>query len=407
MRILYLHQYYCPVGGSGNTRSRDFSRFWTETGHSVTVLTSFAQFPAQMATGIEVEQAKAIDFEGVKVHAIHIPYSHFDGFSKRIKSFLKFYKAAKRYAGSRFEKKDFDIIYASSTPPTIGELGRKLSLEWGIPFVFETVDVWPDVPIGMGILQNKILGNWIQRRVNRIYEASAHIVTLSEGMAKQVLSHGNWGPKTSVIHNGTDVQQFSAISHPEKGAEVHFAYTGTIGKANGLDHLIRAVKILEDQGVKGFRVSVLGNGNDADRVKKLTTQLQVRSLTFLPTIPHAEIPAFLTSVDVGIVCFADYEVLEANSANKFYDYLAAGIPVAINYGGWQADYLAKFPAGLVSKRGDDHGFAESLRTFVEMPGAELDQMRLEARKLASTYFDRRVLAAKVLDLFQKIKASQH
>lgn len=405
MRILYLHQYYCPVGGSGNTRSRDFSRYWTLAGHSVTVITSFAHFPKDLTQGVDFREVKVFDFEGVNVHAIHIPYSHFDGFPKRVKSFLRFYWASKKYLQGHFKGEDFDIIYASSTPPTIGELGRKLSAQWQIPFVFETVDVWPDVPIGMEILRNKALGNWIQRRVNRIYDSAAHIVSLSEGMAEQVLSHGDWKDKISVIHNGTDIAQFASIANSGRGEVLHFAYTGTIGKANGLDHLVHAVKGLEDQGFSGFRVTVLGNGNDAERVKALAQKLAVKSITFLPTIPHTEIPAFLSSVDVGIVCFANYAVLEANSANKFFDYLAAGIPVMINYGGWQLPYIQENGAGLASERGDDAGFGRAMMAFVAMGNAQLDQMRLAARKVASTYFDRKELAAKVVGIFEKIRAS--
>jgi glycosyltransferase involved in cell wall biosynthesis len=36
-----------------------------------------------------------------------------------------------------------------------------------------------------------------------------------------------------------------------------------------------------------------------------------------------------------------------NSANKFFDALAASRPIAINYGGWQADLIAETGAGLV------------------------------------------------------------
>jgi hypothetical protein len=36
-----------------------------------------------------------------------------------------------------------------------------------------------------------------------------------------------------------------------------------------------------------------------------------------------------------------------NSANKFFDSLAAGRSIAINYGGWQAELLSSTRAGVV------------------------------------------------------------
>ena len=44
--------------------------------------------------------------------------------------------------------------------------------------------------------------------------------------------------------------------------------------------------------------------------------------------------------------------LEANSANKFFDYLAAGKPVVINYGGWQQALLEETGAGIRIKYQD-------------------------------------------------------
>ena len=39
--------------------------------------------------------------------------------------------------------------------------------------------------------------------------------------------------------------------------------------------------------------------------------------------------------------------MEANSANKFFDALAAGKPIMINYKGWQAKLIEKYNIGIV------------------------------------------------------------
>jgi glycosyltransferase involved in cell wall biosynthesis len=49
-----------------------------------------------------------------------------------------------------------------------------------------------------------------------------------------------------------------------------------------------------------------------------------------------------------------------NSANKFFDALAAGRPVLLNYGGWQADLVREHGAGLVLDRDDLEGSARAL-----------------------------------------------
>ena len=52
---------------------------------------------------------------------------------------------------------DADIIFASSTPLTIGL--PALAARWikGVPFIFEVRDLWPELPVAMGVIKNPIL----------------------------------------------------------------------------------------------------------------------------------------------------------------------------------------------------------------------------------------------------------
>ena len=58
------------------------------------------------------------------------------------------------------------------------------------------------------------------------------------------------------------------------------------------------------------------------------------TLTVQPPLPKREIPALLAAATVATSLFRPIPEMESNSANKFFDALAAGRPVAINYGGW-------------------------------------------------------------------------
>jgi glycosyltransferase involved in cell wall biosynthesis len=399
MHILYLHQYFCPPGGIGNTRALDFARQWARQGHQVTVLTSAAYFPAALR---QQQPAWEFDLEpGLRVHVLDIPYAHMMGFSQRIRAFLAFYRGMMRY-GKRLAQPD--LIYASSTPPTVGEAGRRLARHWQIPFVFETVDVWPDVPEGMGILRNRVLLAWLHQRVRRIYTAAAHIVCLSEGMRDQVLSHAVAPDKVSVLHNGTDVQAFPYTERPDR-ATVTCIYAGTVGIANGLDQLLYAAKAIALDGHAHIRFRIIGAGNDLARVQACAQQLQLTNVSFEPGLPKEEVPALLHAADIGIVCFAPYPVLAANSANKWYDYLASGLPVVTNYTGWQADYIRTWNCGLSAPQGDVAAFAAQI---VRLAGdaALRREMGLQGRRLAETHFDRAMLADRLMGIFETVRATR-
>jgi glycosyltransferase involved in cell wall biosynthesis len=395
MHILYLHQYFCPPGGAGNNRSMDLARAWVQAGHRVTMLTSTAYFPASMHFQ---GRKRDMEVEGVQVVALNIPYSHMMGFQQRIKAFLRFYFQGLK-AGRKLAKPD--LIYASSTPPTVGEMGRKLARRWGIPFVFETVDVWPDVPIGMGIVKNRMLAKWMTHRVDRIYAEARLIVALSDGMKEQILSHGVPEEKVLISYNGTRLDAFPYVERlPREG--LHVIYTGTVGKANDVGQLVWAASMLKHhRDIHDIEVTILGGGNDLEHVKAKAGLLRAENVRFLPMVAKEEVAPLLARAHAGIVTFAGYPVLEANSANKFYDYLASGLPVIINYKGWQAKYLEEWNCGLSSEMTDVEGLADNMKHLRNNPGL-CAEMGRNARRLAEAKFDREKIALELLKEFERI-----
>jgi glycosyltransferase involved in cell wall biosynthesis len=393
MHVLYLHQYFCPPGGMGNTRSLDFARAWVRQGHTVDIFTSAAYFPAHLR---RPEPFWEMELEpGLRVYVLDVPYAHMMGFRQRVQAFLAFYRGILRHARALPKP---DLIYASSTPPTVGEAGRKLARQWGIPFVFETVDVWPDVPEGMGILRNPLLLAWLHRRVRRIYREAAQVVTLSEGMRAQVLSHIDAPGKVHVIHNGTDTHAFAYTERPPRET-ITCIYTGTVGIANGVDQLLLAAQHLAHAGHTQIRFRVVGGGNDLVRVRALAERLQLKNVHFEAGVPKEAVPALLQSADIGLVTFAPFPVLEANSANKWYDYLASGLPVVTNYGGWQADYMREWNCGLSAPQGDVAAFAGQVLRLAQ-DAALRRQMGQQGRLLAETHFDRTALAERLMVLLE-------
>ena len=393
--ILYLHQYFCPPGGHGNNRSFQFSTHWVNAGKRVTVLTSPAYFPNDWISRFSAKKVSRklyfFQINGIDVWVVNIPYSHFMPFHQRILAFLRFYFAGKK-AVSQLEKPD--VIYASSTPPTVGELGRKLSDKWKIPYVFEVVDVWPDVPQGMGILKNKMLLNWLHKKVIHIYIQSSAIITLSPGMKTQIRTHGIADEKIHVIHNGTDPELIQFKSRlPGKICRV--IYSGTIGIANGLDQIVKVAELLQSR--KDIHFVLLGNGNDLVRIKQLASTKNLTNLEFKTQVSKQDANDYLESADIGLVCFAPFPVLEANSANKFFDYLASGIPVVINYKGWQAFELEQANAGLSSKQGDINAFADNIIHLADHPEMRI-QLAENGRRLAEEKFDRKKGAQTILEL---------
>jgi len=368
---------------------------WHSEGHRVTVLTSAAYFPPEQRRADKQWEFELS--EGLKVLVLNVDYSHEMSFTRRVWAFVKFYRSGLKAAGKIAAP---DVIYASSTPPTIGELGRKLSKKWKIPFLFETVDVWPDVPEGMGILKSGPFLGWIHSRMRSIYQSSCAIIALSEGMKSQIQRHGVPGDKIHVVPNGTDVHQFPFLERKHHAGKLECIYAGTIGIANDVSAILRAAKILEDRGRRDIFFTIIGKGNDLKSIKDNLARLGLQNVRLHSPVPKSELSSWLQNADVGLVTFAPYPVLEANSANKWFDYLSSGLPVVTNYQGWQSEWMQTHHCGLSAQQGDDVEFANQIQWMADHP-EERVKMGDSGGKMVREHFDRRNLAWRVLDIMKK------
>ena len=103
-------------------------------------------------------------------------------------------------------------------------------------------------------------------------------------------------------------------------------------------------------------------------------------------------PALFSAATLTTSLVIDQPEMWANSANKFFDSLAAGRPIAINYKGWQAYLLKKTNAGLVLPPNDIEIAARMVIKAVNND-EWLNSARKSARTLAKYDFDRDCLAA--------------
>ena len=393
MRILYLQQILVLPESAGNDRCWEFACHWRDAGHEVTFITSPAGFgPSDRQPGERVR-------DGIRIVAIDVPYAHKMPFPKRVVSFVSFFLKAKK-AALRLPKPD--VVVAYSAPLSVGELGRQLARHWQVPLVFEVADVWPDVPAGMGVIPRGPWLAWLYRRTRRIYAQAQVIVPFTPGMKQQIEAHGVPPAKVKVVYNGVGENARRVNPQPKDGQRpVRVLYLGTLGVANRADQLVRAVALLEKEmeSLPPFEVQVVGSGNDEKRFLGEIARLGVQSVVYRGQVARSEIGEILAGADVGVISFAPFPVLEANGATKFFDYLAAGLPVVINYGGWQAEWLERHLCGMWSPQGDEASFAWNLARLIEHSVLR-EEMGSRAKASAGPEFDRKNLALYELSLIE-------
>jgi glycosyltransferase involved in cell wall biosynthesis len=157
---------------------------------------------------------------------------------------------------------------------------------------------------------------------------------------------------------------------------------------NGVEYLAR-VAAATIAVAPEVRFLVLGAGAEEDRVRTLAEELGVldRNFFMLPRLPKSDVPAAFAAATLTTSLVIDNTVLWDNSANKVFDSLAAGRPIAINYGGWQAALLEEEGAGLVLPPRDVTKARDLIIGALQDP-VWLDAAGERARRLAETRFER-------------------
>ena len=405
MRILYLHQYFNTPQDAGGIRSYEMARRFVERGYEVHMITSKRNDGGKKGWFTTVEA-------GIKVHWLPVPYSSTMSVPERVRSFVSFAMAA----GPRAASVGGDVVFATSTPLTIALPAVFAARRLRVPMVFEVRDLWPEMPIAIGALRNPVL-KWVAHRLERFaYHNSDQIVALSPGMREGVVRTGYPRKKVHVIPNSSDVSIFRGDNvdrdrflsrHPYLKGKKLVGYTGAVGPINGLEYFLRMASEMQgiDHDVHFLVVDKGGSEGAAIREAAAESGILDRNLTILPSVPKQELPDVLAALTVASSLFIDLPEMWSNSANKFFDALAAGKPVMINYAGWQAELLREYEAGIVVPPKDPIAAAQQLYTFLQNKEG-LERAGLASAKLAETMFDRDLLAGKLLNVIEDTVGGQ-
>jgi len=395
MKIIYLHQHFRTPDQMGGTRSYEFARRWVGWGHSVTMITT-RQVGADRYRGWRVR-----DVKGISVHELCVPYSNSMGFSGRILAFLRFAV----HSGIRAAKVGGDVVFATSTPLTIALPGVLASRRLGVPSVFEVRDLWPEIPIAIGVLRNPVLIR-IARRLERwAYRNSSRVIALSPGMADGVARGGAPRNRITVVPNSCDLDLFQAgdaerflAEHTEWRDRPIVLYAGTFGDINGVGYLVELAARMRHLDPRPL-VLLVGEGRQGESIRARAEELGVLgvNLEILPSLPKTRLPDVLAAASVATSVVIDCPPLWHNSANKFFDALAADRAVAINHEGWQADLIRQFSLGVVLPPTDFDAAARILTDFLRDP-FQAQQAGSAAGTLARARFSREQLARQALDV---------
>jgi glycosyltransferase involved in cell wall biosynthesis len=350
VKITYLHQYFKFPHESGGTRSYDLATGFVASGHLVELITSTSDKKLKTSN-----RWTKIEQNGLVVHYIYLPYGNHLSYFKRSVVFFQFLW----FSTFKLLSLKGDVVLATSTPLTIGIPALLKKSIHKTPFIFETRDVWPEAVIAIGAIKNKYLQQILYLLESVIYRNAAAIVPLSLDMKHSIVSRY---PKLAakpieVIENISEINRFENGYNKEKSVlkdkigdipRFTVLYAGTFGRVNGIDYVIAlAEKLIHLDSTIVF--VLIGDGAEKKAIIQEAKGKGVlnKNVFILDSVSKQELPQLYFECAMGSSFVIPVKELWANSANKFFDTLAAGKPILINHNGWQKEVITKENIGYV------------------------------------------------------------
>jgi glycosyltransferase involved in cell wall biosynthesis len=127
---------------------------------------------------------------------------------------------------------------------------------------------------------------------------------------------------------------------------------------------------------------------------------------FYGLMPKNKLNQVIACADAGLMILANVPAFYyGTSPNKFFDYLAAGLPVINNYPGWLAEMIQANRGGVAVPPNNPGALADALCQLADAPELHREFSR-NARRLAETKFDRAAMSNRFVDWLEAVRAKR-
>jgi len=229
----------------------------------------------------------------------------------------------------------FDVIHTANPPDTFWAIALPFKLA-GVKFVFDHHDLCPELYLsrfgeaGRGSMQHRAL-QWLERMQFRTADI---VISTNESYRQVALTRGGKSPdRVFVVRSGPSQKRFGVVRDPEpalkRGRRYLVAYLGVMAPQDGVDHLVRAARVLvKDMGRRDVAFTFIGAGDSFEDLKRLMQDLGLADCCeFTGRVPDADVERILATADVCVSPDPKNPLNDVSTMNKVLEYMACAKPV--------------------------------------------------------------------------------
>ncbi len=363
-------------------------------GHKIELLTSLPSYPG----GFLYPGYKTKLFQTEVIDSIHVfrAWSFISpkkGFLPRLAGFVSFMFTSILVS---FMTGKYDAVIVEYPPLFTGISGFTISRFKRCRFILHVSDLWVEAGIAFGIFRNNMLVSLISRIERFLCRKANKIVTVTDGCKRSLVRKNISSNKITVIPNGVNIDIYRSLA--DKGdlkRRLNFenkfivTYAGTHGYIHGVETVIEAAKLLENQ--KEFLFLFIGEGSEKNRVVHMAQKHNLKNVKFFDQIQPNKLNEYLSMSGIGVATLRNIPLSENALSVKMLTYMACKLPTIFSGNGVSRDILEDSNSGVCIEPENPDELAKAIRLLYDN---EVIRLRYgeNGRKYVKKYYSRAELA---------------
>ena len=273
-------------------------------------------------------------------------------------------RLASRVASVRFPT----VVHACNPPdlllPAVGFLRQR-----GAAFVFDHHDLVPELYRSRFGRGGDLLYRLTLAAERRTFALADVVISTNESYRRVALERGGKHPDdVFVVRSAPDLSRFrpGRADASLRGDRTHLlAYLGVMGPQDGVDHALRALRVLRDRR-RDWRAVFVGEGDMLPRMRQLASELGLGGdVDFTGRLSDEDVVRILSTADVCLSPDPKNPLNDVSTMNKVVEYMAVARPI-VSYDLIEARVSAG-DAALYATPNDPAAFAACIGQLLDDP----------------------------------------
>lgn len=261
-------------------------------------------------------------------------------------------------------------------------------------------DEWEDYAINLNNSKNGKSFYLVKKLASSLY-LKRLVVAVTPKYLEALKQRGLTNVK--LVPNGADIKTFKPLTNKRKSLFLIF-YSGHVGSYYRLDVAVKAIKKLEEKGIRNIKLVIAGDG-EVEKLLGLAAELGISSnIEYKGVInDKLKLSRLISEADAGLIPYDNNPLWKNSLPAKFFEYCACGLPAiaTVHENSILAKLIRECEIGLTVPPMDEEKLAEAIYRIYENESFR-EAAGKRARLLIEEKFDRNKIAKEFLNLIKAL-----